>query len=105
MTKMNRAFIAWVALAEGFLVTLAVPNGAGGTQATFAPAGTTTFLDKLVYASYEDRADGELTDDDASSAATSPSALIPTLKTAWLTLLLTVPVSPKTSPTPSPSPT
>lgn len=52
-------------IAEGYLVGVAIANGAASAAATFAPAGTTTLLDRLIYASYEDRADGELTDDNA----------------------------------------
>ncbi len=52
-------------ISEGYLVGVAIANGAASAAATFAPAGTTTLLDRLIYASYEDRADGELTNDNA----------------------------------------
>jgi len=50
-------------VAEGYLVGLVLANGNASAAATFNAAGVTTAEDTLVFASYEDRADGELVDD------------------------------------------
>lgn len=52
-------------VAEGYAVGGVVSNGAFSALATFNPAGTTTTKDRLIYKSYEDRADNEGTDDDS----------------------------------------
>jgi hypothetical protein len=57
-------------VAEGYAVGLVLSNGSASAQATFNPAGSATVADKIVYQSYEDRADGEKTDDDAILGST-----------------------------------
>jgi hypothetical protein len=52
-------------VAEGYAVGGVVSNGAFSAQATFNPAGTSTTQDRLIYKSYEDRADNEGVDDDS----------------------------------------
>jgi len=52
-------------VAEGYAVGGVVSNGAFSALATFNPAGTTTTKDRLIYKSYEDRADNEGTDDES----------------------------------------
>jgi hypothetical protein len=50
---------------EGYAVGGVVSNGAFSAQATFNPAGTSVTQDRLIYKSYEDRADNEGVDDDS----------------------------------------
>lgn len=52
-------------VAEGYAVGGVVSNGAFSALATYNPAGTTVTKDRLIYKSYEDRADNEGVDDDA----------------------------------------
>lgn len=52
-------------VAEGYFVGGVVSNGAFSALATFNPAGSSTTADRLIYKSYEDRADNEGVDDDS----------------------------------------
>jgi RTX calcium-binding nonapeptide repeat (4 copies) len=57
-------------VSEGYFVGGVVSNGAFAALATFAPAGTSTTKDRLIYKSYEDRLDNEGTDDDSVLGST-----------------------------------
>lgn len=53
-------------VAEGYAVGGVVSNGAFSALATYQAPGTQTTKDRLIYNSYEDRLDGESTNDDAT---------------------------------------
>ena len=57
-------------VSEGYAVGGVVSNGAFSAQAIFAPAGTSTTKDRLIYKSYEDRNDNEGADDDSVLGST-----------------------------------
>jgi len=57
-------------VAEGYFVGGVVSNGAFSALATFAPAGSSTTADRLIYKSYEDRSDNEGVDDDSVLGST-----------------------------------
>lgn len=57
-------------VAEGYFVGGVVSNGAFSALATFAPAGSSTTADRLIYKSYEDRLDNEGVDDDSFLGST-----------------------------------
>lgn len=57
-------------VAEGYFVGGVVSNGAFSALATFNPAGSSTTADRLIYKSYEDRADNEGVDDDSVLGST-----------------------------------
>ncbi len=57
-------------VAEGYAVGGVVSNGAFSAQATYAPAGTATTQDRLIYKSFEDRADNEGVNDDSVLGST-----------------------------------
>ncbi|MDY0251379.1 MAG: hypothetical protein RBR45_15235 [Pseudomonas sp.] len=52
-------------VSEGYFVGGAVSNSAFASYAQFEPAGISVSQDRLIYVAYEDRADGELRDDNS----------------------------------------